>query len=128
MRRWALGALALALCAGVHAQTACVNGASGIAPAATLIFVPPTANTDGSALNLPLTYNLYQSTVSGAEVKVASGLKGSPISVVTGLTPRTTYYFKVSVTDAAGNESALSVEACKAFPGSVPGAVTITVT
>jgi hypothetical protein len=110
-----------------HAQSTCADGQVGVAPVATIAFVPPTVNSDGSALALPLTYNVYQSTVSGLEVKVGSGQKGSPISVATGLTPRTTYYFRISVTDAAGNEGALSNEVCKVFPGSVPGTVTITI-
>lgn len=113
----------------VLAQSAptCVQGASGVAPTATLTFTPPTANTDGSALSLPLTYNLYQSTTSGSEVLVTSALKGSPIAVTTGVTPKTTYYWKISVTDAGGNVSLLSNEVCKTFPASVPGTVTITI-
>jgi hypothetical protein len=105
----------------------CVQGVPGAPPTATLTFTPPTANTDGSALSLPLTYNLYQSTTSGSEVLVTSALKGSPIAVTTGVTPRTTYYWKISVTDAGGNVSVLSNEVCKTFPASVPGAVTITI-
>jgi fibronectin type 3 domain-containing protein len=119
----------LSLSSVVEAQaTTCVQGVPGAAPTAILTFTAPTANTDGSALSLPLTYNIYQSTTSGAETKVATGQKGSPISVVTGITPNATYYWKVSVTDAGGNESALSNEACKSFPKSLPGSVTITIT
>lgn len=110
----------------VHAQT-CVTGASGVAPTASITFVAPTTNTDGTTVVPPLTYNVYQSTSSGSEVKVASALKGSPVTVTTGLTPKTTVYFKVSVTDANGNESALSNEVCKTFPASVPSSVTITI-
>ena len=120
--------LALLLSISAHAQTAtCVGGAPGAAPSATLVFTLPTLNTDSTPVATPLTVNIYQSTTSGTEVKVASGLKGSPIVISTGLTPRTTYYFKVSVTDAGGNEGALSNEACKTFPSSVPGTVTITI-
>lgn len=108
-----------------HAQ--CVNGASGVTPTASITFTAPTLNTDGTAIASPLSYNLYQSSTSGAEVKVASALKGTPIAVTTGLTPKSTVYFKVSVVDANGNESALSNEVCKTFPASVPGTVTITV-
>lgn len=121
-------AIVLSVCSiAAHAQTVCVDGQSGLAPVANITFVAPTTNSDGSPLMLPLTYNVYQSATSGLEVKVSGGLKLSPISMTTGLTPRTTYYFKISVTDAAGNESALSNEVCKTFPGSVPGSVTITI-
>ena len=109
-----------------QAQT-CVTGASGVAPTASITFVAPTSNTDTTPIVGPLTYNVYQSSASGAEVKVASALKGSPITVSTGLAPQTTVFFKISVTDANGNESALSNEVCKTFPASVPGSVTITI-
>lgn len=109
-----------------QAQT-CVNGASGIAPTANINFTAPTTNTDGTPVAGPLTYNVYQSSTSGAEVKVASALKGSPITVSTGLTPKSTVYFKISVTDANGQEGALSNEVCKTFPASVPGTITITI-
>lgn len=130
MKRFILG-LMLALVAGLaYGQTAptCVTGAKGVAPTATMSFVPPTVNTDGTAIAAPLTYNIYQGTATGAEVKVASGAKGTPIVVNTGVVANTTYYWKISVVDASGNESALSNETCKLFPASVPGAVTITIT
>lgn len=120
-----VGVLTVAL---ESAHAACVIGAAGVAPAASLSFTAPTLNTDGTPVTTPLTYNVYQSTVSGLEIKVASGATGSPIAITIGLTPRTTYYFKVSVTDAGGNESALSNEVCKTFVASVPGTVTITIT
>lgn len=120
--------LALFALPAVHAANAqCTNGTAGASPTASISFTPPTLNTDGTAVATPLTYNLYQSTTAGAETKVASALKGSPISVTTGLTPNSTVYFKISVTDANGKESALSNEGCKTFPASVPGTVTITV-
>lgn len=109
-----------------QAQT-CVTGASGTTPTASITFTLPTTNTDGTAVVSPLTFNLYQSTTSGGETKVASALKGSPITVTTGLAPKTTVFFKISVTDANGQESALSNEVCKTFPASVPGSVTITI-
>lgn len=120
--------VSLAFACAAHAQAStCVQGVAGQVPSASITFTPPTTNTDGSGLTLPLTYNLYQSSVSGAEVKVVTALKGSPVSVTTGLTPRTTYYWKMTAVDAGGNESALSNEVCKVFPASVPGAITITI-
>lgn len=122
-----LASLLIAIGSPAYAQTTCAVGASGVAPTASINFTPPTLNTDGSSVVTPLTYNLYQSTSTGTEIKVASALKGSPISVSTGLTSKTTFYFKVSVTDANGNESSLSNEVCKTFPASVPGTITITI-
>lgn len=101
----------------------CAVGKAGVFPSATITFTPPTTNTDGSPLALPLTYNLYQSLTSTTEVKTASALSGSPIAVSTGLTAKTTVYWKVSVTDANGLESTLSAEVCKTFPASPPGTV-----
>ena len=111
-----------------QAQTAtCVVGPSGGLLTVSLSFVPPTLNTDGTPVATPLTYNLYQSTTPGTEAKVASSLKGTPITVSTGMSPKTTFYFEVSVTDANGVESALSNAVCKTFPASVPGSITITI-
>lgn len=118
------------------AAPTCVVGTPGVTPSATLTFVPPTTNTDSTPIATPLTYNLYASLTSGAEVKVASGLKGSPIAVtstliagtaLSALKANTSAYFQISVTDANGIESALSNEACKTFPASIPGSVTITI-
>lgn len=129
MKRFLLIAALVSLSAVAQAQTpTCAVGAPGVAPVATISFTPPTVNTDGTAVATPLTYNVYQSSIAGAEVKVASALKGAPISVSTGLTPNSTVYWKISVVDANGKESALSNEVCKSFPASTPGSVTITVT
>jgi fibronectin type 3 domain-containing protein len=128
MKNWIVG-LALLMMAGLaHAQTTCVVGAAGTAPTASITFVAPTTNTDSTAIATPLTYNLYQSTTTGTEVKTATGIKGAPLVVATGLLDGVTYYWKITVVDANGNESALSNEVCKKFPAGVPGAVTITVT
>jgi len=103
----------------------CVQGAAGVPPAVTLSFTPPTLNTDNTPIATPLTYNLYQSTVSGKETKVKTGLSGSPISVTVGLQTGVTEYFQISVVDANGTESSLSDEVCKTFPISKPDTVTI---
>lgn len=124
--RLAGAALAALACLPAWAQSApvCVAGAAGKAPVATISFTAPTVSSDGvTALALPLTYNLYQSTTSTTEVKTASALAGSPIAVTTGLKALTTFYWKVSVTDANGLESTLSAEVCKSFPGVPPGTV-----
>jgi predicted RecA/RadA family phage recombinase len=129
MRRFPMIAVLAALslfALPAFAQT-CVQGKSGVAPTATLTFTAPTQNTDGTAIKTPLAYNLYMATSSGAETKVASALAGSPISVTTGLTPGSAYYFEVTVIDGNGTESAKSAEVCKAFATSVPSTVTITI-
>ena len=129
MKRISLTLLVLAAISALPAFAAptCVQGASGVAPAATLTFTAPTKNTDGTAIATPLTYNVYMGTASGTETKVASGLAGSPIAVSAGLTPGSTFYFEVTVVDARGVESAKSAEVCKAFADSIPGTVTITI-
>lgn len=108
------------------AAPTCVTGVKGAAPTASLAFTAPTSNADGTPVTGPLTYNLYQATASGTEVKVATALAGSPITVSTGLTSATTFYWYVTAVNAGG-ESAPSNEACKTFPASPPGTVTITI-
>jgi hypothetical protein len=123
--------LLVACISPVHAQAAtCVVGAKGAAPTITLNFGVPTLNTDGTAIATPLTYNVYASTTSGAETKQVTALTGEPLIISSGLalTPNTTIYIKLTVTDAKGNEGALSNEVCKTFPVSVPGTLTITIT
>jgi hypothetical protein len=110
----------------VAAAPTCVAGVKGAAPAASITFAAPTNQSDGTVLTLPVTYNLYQGTASGAETKVASTLAGSPISVSTGISSATTYYWYVTVVDSNG-ESAPSNEVCKIFPAALPGVVTITI-
>jgi hypothetical protein len=53
-------------------------------------------------------YNVYRSTASGAETLLQSGVAGTTFTD-TGLTNGTTYYYKVSAVNAAG-ESPLSAE------------------
>ena len=122
-----LTGLSLSLLLTPAAFGACVSGASGTPPGATISFTAPTKNTDGTAVTGPLTYNVYQGVASGAEVKVASGAAGSPIQINTGLSPNTTYYWYVTVVEGTG-ESGASNEVCKSFPASLPGVVTITIT
>ena len=120
----------LALPALSYAATpVCAVGADGVAPTASISFKAPTLNTDATTIpaTLALTYNVYQGTSSGAEVKVASGLVGSPITVSTGLTSSATFYWYITVSNGA-KDSAPSNEACKTFPAATPSTVTITVT
>ena len=129
MKNWIIGLLLTLVAGFAQAQAAtCVVGAKGTAPTASLVFTAPTLNTDTTPIAGPVSYNLYQSTSTGTEVKVASALKGSPVAVTTGLLDSVTFYWKITAVDANGTESALSNEVCKSFPAGVPGAVTITVT
>lgn len=106
----------------------CAVGASGVAPTANLSFPAVTLNTDGSAIAAPVTYNLYQGTATGAEVKVATALVAGTANVIkTGLLANTSYYWYVTAVDAAGSEGAPSNEGCKSFSKVVPGTTTITI-
>lgn len=48
------------------AATACVIAAAGAPLTMTLNFVPPTLNANGTPITLPLTYDIYLGTTSGA--------------------------------------------------------------
>jgi fibronectin type 3 domain-containing protein len=67
-------------------------------------------------------YNIYRSTASGAETLVQSGVTGTTFSD-TGLTDGTTYYYKVSAVNAAG-ESPLSAEVSATPQVAAPAAPT----
>jgi hypothetical protein len=112
---------------GAHAQT-CATGAPGVAPQATLTFAAITTNSDGTPIAAPVTYNLYQGASATTLAKVATALVPGANTVKTGLTANSTAYFAVSVSDALGTEGPQSNVACKSFPKSVPGTVTITIT
>jgi fibronectin type 3 domain-containing protein len=75
------------------------------------------ASNGGSAIT---GYNIYRSTTSGAETKVASPAGTGTTYTDTGLANGTTYYYKVTAVNTVG-ESALSTEA-SATPATVPGA------
>jgi hypothetical protein len=99
------------------AAPTCVIGVAGAPPVMTLTFTPPTTNSDGTPLTLPITYTVWQGTTSGGEKLVASGVSGSPIVLNTGLVAGTTYYVFIDVVDSNGTSSG-SIEVCKTFPAS----------
>lgn len=112
----------------VEAAPTCAVGKNTVAPVASISFAVPTLQSDGTALTAPITYNLYQGTASGAEVKVASGVgPNSPVTVSTGLVSGETVYWYLTAVDANG-EGAPSNEVCKVFPAAVPGTFVITIT
>lgn len=112
--------------AAVGAQS-CAAGSQNIAPVATLTFTPPTTNLDGTPVNGPLTYTLYEGASSGAETKAATGITASPYLVNSGIKGGTTVYFELTAVDANGNESPRSNEACKTFPVAPPNSFVITI-
>ena len=83
---------------------------SALASTATLTWIAPTTNTDGSAITATLTYNVYQGP-EGALVKVQSALTALSVSITTGLTAGTTQCFTVSAIEN-GVESGQSLPAC----------------
>jgi hypothetical protein len=106
--------IALFLLSAVWATTAC-------AATAALSWTGPTLNTDGSPVTT-LTYNIYQG-LTGALVKVQSGVTTATATITAGLTPGTTQCFAVTAVEA-GQESAQSTTACAAIPLPTPGVPT----
>jgi hypothetical protein len=111
-----LGARAAAL-----ATVTCVAG-TGTTLSATLTITPPTTDSNGNPLTLPITgYNIYQGA-QGAEAKVAT-VTTTVVTVTTGLLPGASTYWFATALDANG-EGLHSAEGCKSFPASTapPGA------
>jgi hypothetical protein len=96
--------------------TTCVVGAAGVTTM-TLTITPPTLNTDGTTITLPLTYSVFLGTASGAETANGTGWVGS--GTLTGLLPGKTYYAYVEALDANG-ASAQSAEVCKSITPTAP--------
>lgn len=95
---------------------------------ATLNWVAPTANTDGSPITGTVTYNIYQGASAITLAKVQSGVTGTSTTVTTGLTPGTNEFFSVTAV-VNGQESAEVVPVSVAIPQLVPKAPTgLTVT
>lgn len=113
------GAIALAIVC-VLAVLGVVHAASP--PFATLTWIAPTTNTDGSTITAPITYNVYQGASSTSLAKVATALSGSS-DTITGLSPGTTAYFAVTSV-VNGVESAQSAVVSLAVPFPTPGAPT----
>lgn len=111
-----------------HAAPVCVVDNSGGVPTATISITIPTLQTDGTPIpaGTALTYNLYQGTTPGSEVKVASST-GLVVSVKTGIVDGATYYWYVTTSDASG-EGPPSNEVCKTFHAALPGTAVITIT
>lgn len=98
-------------------------GAALLSPVAlaqtlTAAWTAPTANTDGTPITAPVTYNLY-SGAKGAEVKTQSALTATTITVAA--TPGTQLCVRVTAVVNA-LESAQSAEACGTRAFSTPAA------
>lgn len=81
---------------------------------ATLSWVAPTQNNDGSALTNLAGYNIYYGTDSTALTQMIQVGNAAALSyVVTGLAKGATWYFAVTSYSTAGQESAPSVVTTK---------------
>ena len=103
----ALGALAgFFLWVAMHASAA---------TPATLTWTAVTQNTDGTAVAMPVTYNVYQGLKGVTPVKV---LVASKIAGLSFLLPPLTKgsCFQMSTTDQGGDEGPLSGEVCLSLP------------
>lgn len=95
---------------------------ASVALAATLTgaWTPPTANTDGSTIAAPITYNTYIGA-SGAEVLVGAGL--TTASTTASVAAGATACLQVTAV-VNGVESARTTEVCKTEPFPTPNAPT----
>ncbi len=93
--------------------TGATGGTGGTnAGTATLLWVAPTTNTDGSPATVT-GYRVYYGTASGTYTnKIDAGT--TTTYTVTNLSPGT-YYFAVTAYDSSGNESAFSDEVSKSI-------------
>lgn len=94
-----------------------------VGPSATLTWVAPTLNTDGTPITLPITYNVYQGA-SGAEASVQTGVSGLTVTLTAGLADGATVCWQLT-TVAGGVESARTNELCQTFPKATPNPPTI---
>jgi hypothetical protein len=101
------------LSAASEAQVTCINQPTGL-PVIHLAFTPPTSNTDGSALALPMTYNVYMGNAQGTEKLYKTGFTYNPITLK-NLSHGEAYYLYLVAVDAKGNASGPSNEVCKTF-------------
>jgi Putative Ig domain len=81
---------------------------------ATVSWMPPTQNTDGSTLTNVAGYKIYYGTTQGGPYSASVSITNPSVTtyLVENLTPAT-YYFVVTASNAAGAESLCSNEASK---------------
>ncbi len=93
---------------------------------ATITFQAPTARLDGTVPTGAISYGVYQGVKGQAKTKVGT-ITTTTGQITSGLLGGVEYCWQVTAQEAGGPESALSNEACKAFPLSPLQSVTITV-
>jgi hypothetical protein len=94
-----------------------VSAASVSTGTATLSWLPPTQNTDGSALTDLAGFKIYYGTASGNYTEVITvDNPGISSYLVDSLPTGFTYYFVMTAMDASGMESEYSTEGSKNIP------------
>jgi fibronectin type 3 domain-containing protein len=108
----ALAATALlAACGGGGGGTGTTGATPTGVTSATISWLPPTQNTDGSGVGPLSGYKIYYGTASKQyTTTIPVSNAGLTTYVVDGLNRGATYYFVVTAVTAAGIESALSPE------------------
>jgi len=109
----------------VAAQAACPVVAKWSDPQnTTLTGTAPTLDEAGGAVVVPLTFNVYRSTVSGSEAAPPLvAVLTSPSYVDSAVIRGVTYYYTMTAVNING-ESVMSLEACKSFLQAPPKAPT----
>lgn len=93
---------------------------------ATITFGAVTTRIDGTTPTGAISYGVYQGVKGQTKAKVGT-ITTTTSTISTGLLGGVEYCWQVSAQEAGGPESALSNEACKAFPLAPLNTVTITV-
>ena len=83
---------------------------------ATLSWLPPTENTDGSMLTNLAGYNIYYGTEAGNYTETITIDNSISEYLVENLPPGNTYYFVITAFDGDGNESEYSTMGSKTIP------------
>ena len=105
----------LALFSAPAFSQTCPVAASGDT-GAVVSWTAPTLGVQGDSLaGVPLTYTVYQSTDNVTYTKAQSGLTSLSVAF-SGLAYSTTYYWKISATDSAG-EGPQTNAVCKSIAG-----------
>lgn len=91
-------------------------GGNGNFGTATLSWLPPTENTDGSLLTNLAGYNIYYGTEAGNYTETITIDNSISEYLVENLPPGNTYYFVITAFDGDGNESEYSPTGSKTIP------------
>ena len=91
------------------------NNTGGNYGTATLSWIPPTENTDGTPVTLA-GYNIYYGTEAGNYTDTISIGNNITEYLVDNLPPGHTYYFVITAFDEQGNESEYSTMGSKTIP------------